>query len=97
MRTISSGIYLVPRAPSALDAARSGRSYVTVADAAGCSPSFLCELATGAASRVTAELAARIEDALGQARGSLFGLRSTHLDLHTPYLGRPPADVSVSD
>lgn len=93
MRTIASGIYLVPHQPADLDSARAGRSYATIAEAAGCSPSFLCQLVTGSARRVTVDLAARIEDALGRDRGSLFGLSSSDVDLLKPYL-RQPADCT---
>jgi hypothetical protein len=79
------GIFLVPRDSGLLLTARGDRPYAVVAAAAGCSASFLGDLCNGASRRVTAPLAARIEDAMGVPRGSLFTLQPSDAALLQPY------------
>lgn len=79
------GIFLVPRSAADLDAARSDRSYGSVAAAAECSVSFLWDLCNGSSRRVTAAIAGRIEDALGVPRGALFTLEPADVALLAPY------------
>ena len=79
------GIFLVPIDPAEIDAARQGRSYSEVARAAHCSPSFFWELCHGSSRRVTAALAARIEDALIVERGDLFTLEPADALLLSAY------------
>lgn len=79
------GIFLVPRSAAKLVAARRDRTYHAVAKTAGCSVSFLWDLSNGTSRRVTAALAARIEDALEVQRGTLFMLEPDDAALLEPY------------
>lgn len=88
--SLHSGIYLEARA-DLLNLARGGRSLRTVAKRAGCAASVLCELETGVKPRASAELAHRIEDALGVDRGTLFRLAAADAELLRPYLLAQPA------
>lgn len=81
----STGITLVPRSAAQLEAARGDRPYAAVAAAAGCSVSTLWDLCHGHSRRVTASLAARIEDALLVPRGRLFTLEDSDVLLLRPY------------
>lgn len=81
----TNGIYLVPRDVLALATARR-LTYRQLAALVGCSQSFLCELERGTAVHVTADLAARIEDALDCPRGTLFRLRPADAVLLAPYV-----------
>jgi transcriptional regulator with XRE-family HTH domain len=79
------GIFLVVRDPQRINEARAGRSYKQIADVAECAPATVCLLATGNRHRVTAKLAARLEDALGVPRGDLFGLAPEDAELLAHY------------
>lgn len=90
MRTASphAGIYLQPKRAEIRDA-RDGRQFRAIAAAAGCSASVVCEIETGVKRRVSADLAHRLEIALGAPQGSLFHLAPADAALLRPYLALP--------
>jgi hypothetical protein len=82
------GVFLVPLSAAGLDAARGGRTYATIAQAVGCSPSFFFQLCQGSQRRVSPALAASMEDALGVSRGTLFGFAAEDEALLRPYCSK---------
>lgn len=88
------GLYLQLRSPDLLRAAKSSASttYGQLALRTGCSPAFLCDLATGKSVRIDTARAVAIEDALGVERGHLFHLAPADYDLLAPYIAATHPD-----
>lgn len=84
-------VCLVPRDLTRLQAARGRRSYGDIAAAAGCSKSVVWELFNGRSRAVSADLAGRLEDAVGAPRGALFQLPPQVTTLIRAYAGDAPA------
>lgn len=86
-------VYLHVRSPDALHQAKSSRG-VTLAElhlATRVSIPYLSHLMTGARTRVSADKACLIEDALGVGRGTLFALAPTDAALLAPYMATTTA------